>query len=60
MKVRILNSAVGVPGAVVEMADGEARERIASGEVEPVAAAVEPEPKPRRRRTAAVSVPEVR
>lgn len=60
MRVRVLNAAVGIPGSVVDMPDAEARERIVSGEVEPVAAAVEPEPKPRRRRTAAVSVPEVR
>lgn len=50
MKVRILNSAVGVPGEIVEMDDAEAKERIASGEVEPVG----------RRRTAALSPPEVR
>lgn len=50
MQVRVLVSYLGVePGTVVEMADGEAAERIASGEVEAVGT-----PPAKRRRTATV------
>ncbi len=54
VKVRVLNSWLGVPGSIVEMPDAEAMERIAAGEVEPVKTGS------RERRKAALDVPEER
>lgn len=56
MQVRVLVSYLGVvPGTIVEMPDGEAAERIASGEVEPVG-----ESPAKRRRTATAPERETR